>query len=128
MRIVASPRVHRATVLAVVLTAASAFALPAPHLLKDINTAATGVGAITPIVAGDTVFFAGNDGVVGKELWKSDGTPAGTVLVKDIWPGRAGGIGGPEPFVGLEAAAAGGKLFLLAVDGQHGSELWVSDG
>jgi ELWxxDGT repeat protein len=32
-------------------------------------------------------FFAANDGVHGDELWKSDGTPSGTVLVKDIEPG-----------------------------------------
>jgi len=25
--------------------------------------------------------------VNGRELWKSDGTEAGTVLVEDIWPG-----------------------------------------
>jgi len=32
------------------------------------------------------VFFAANDGITGFELWKSDGTAAGTVLVKDINP------------------------------------------
>ena len=31
--------------------------------------------------------FSANDGVTGQELWKSDGTDAGTVLVKDINPG-----------------------------------------
>ena len=34
-----------------------------------------------------TLFFAANDGVHGQELWKSDGTRAGTVLVKDFFPG-----------------------------------------
>ncbi|GBF00439.1 hyalin, partial [Microcystis aeruginosa NIES-298] len=36
---------------------------------------------------GNTLFFTANDGVNGYELWKSDGTAAGTVLVKDINPG-----------------------------------------
>ena len=34
-----------------------------------------------------TLFFTANDGENGNELWKSDGTEAGTSLVKDIRPG-----------------------------------------
>lgn len=38
-----------------------------------------------PILATDGgLLFGVNDGKLGKELWKSDGTPAGTSLVKDI--------------------------------------------
>lgn len=36
---------------------------------------------------GDRLFFLADDGVVGHELWRSDGTPAGTMLVRDIEPG-----------------------------------------
>jgi len=32
-----------------------------------------------------------NDGVNGQELWKSDGTDAGTIMVKDILSGADGG-------------------------------------
>ena len=35
-----------------------------------------------------TLFFAATTRRNGYELWKSDGTAAGTVLVKDIWPGH----------------------------------------
>ena len=70
---------------------------------------------------GGTLFFAADDGVRGRELWKSDGTATGTVLVKDINPGEAGS--GPE---GL--ANVNGTLFFRATDGPHAVELWKSDG
>jgi ELWxxDGT repeat protein len=72
-------------------------------------------------VVGGTVFFDANDGVSGLELWKSDGTPDGTVLVKDIAPGAPNS--GP-----LWLVAAGGKVYFSADDGIHGREVWVSDG
>lgn len=33
------------------------------------------------------LYFSANDGQTGEELWKSDGTPEGTVLVEDLSPG-----------------------------------------
>ena len=59
----------------------------------------------------------------GRELWKSDGTRAGTVLVKDIDPGRRRLRRRPS-----HLTAVGGTLFFTADDGTHGQELWKSDG
>ena len=68
-----------------------------------------------------TLFFAANDGVNGPELWKSDGTAAGTVLVKDIFPG--GGSARTSMTSPRQRHAV-----LSADDGVNGLELWKSDG
>lgn len=39
------------------------------------------------------MYFAGNDGVHGNELWKTDGTAAGANLVKDLNVGNASSHG-----------------------------------
>lgn len=68
-----------------------------------------------------TMLFSANDGVTGKELWKTDGTPEGTVLVKDINPGA--GDSSPTGFTQYN-----GALYFQANDGVNGRELWKTDG
>lgn len=41
-----------------------------------------------PAVLDGWSYFYGNDGIHGLELWRSDGTPGGTHMVRDICPGR----------------------------------------
>src|SRR5262249_54185657 len=60
------------------------------------------------------------------ELWKSDGTAAGTVMVKDIIPGGAGS--NPGGAYGYIFTNVNGTLYFSADDGAHGQELWKSDG
>ena len=80
-----------------------------------------GVGGLVNV--NGTLFFAAGDGTTGLELWRSDGTAAGTVLVRDILPG--GAASGSTP---LHLTNVGGTLFFTADDGSHGRELWRSDG
>lgn len=71
------------------------------------------------------LYFASGGGTVpdslGDELWRSDGTPEGTVRVRDVLPGP--GDSGPR-----ELAVLGAHLFFSADDGAHGRELWRSNG
>lgn len=100
------------------------------HLTKDINTATVGsypynnpANALANFaVLNNISYFAANDGIHGAELWRSDGTAAGTYLVKDIIPGNDSGAA----VNGL--IAANGLLFFAASTNDNGVEPWVSDG
>jgi ELWxxDGT repeat protein len=97
--------------------------LPAAYLVKDINPGGSYAGSDLRnfTTVGATLFFTAYDLTHGMELWKSDGTAAGTVLVKDINPGP----GSSQPF---NLTAVNGVLYFRAEDGQYGYELWRSDG
>lgn len=99
-------------------------------LIKDIksgsgNSIAT-TGGMSFVNSNGTLFFTADDGINGTELWKSDGTAAGTMMVKDIRPGMTGSFpngSNPNNFLDIN-----GTLFFSATDGINGSELWKSDG
>ncbi len=65
--------------------------------------------------------YAGNDPVTGGELHFSDGTPAGTGLLRDIDTVSTGSY--PESFALLR-----GRVWFRAYDGLTGYELWSTDG
>ena len=66
--------------------------------------------------------FAANDGVVGNELWRTDGTPAGTTLVQDFNVGNAGANGNPRQLM-----VAGNRMFLVATTASTGNAVFTID-
>jgi ELWxxDGT repeat protein len=89
--------------------------LPTPRDSRDDS------GTASIEVLGNAVYFTARDAEHGRELWKSDGTPGGTVLVRDLVPG-------PLSSHPSELTVAAGRLYFRASDRTHGSELWQSDG
>src|SRR5436190_5937426 len=72
------------------LVAADARANPV-ELVSAINGGiGEGSDPSQTIDAGGTLYLRAYDPTHGFELWKSDGTAQGTVLVKDIYPGSEG--------------------------------------
>jgi ELWxxDGT repeat protein len=104
---------------------------PGTVLFKDINPGAVG-SAPTLMnshmlgINNTRLFFTASDGVHGFELWKSDGTVSGTVMVKDILPGHSGSIVNVSYL--NDICSYNFKVYFAASDSIHGSELWVSDG
>jgi len=101
-------------------------AVGTPTLIRDVNPGSnsgilTQLDYVESIAIGGTLYFAGSTDAAGVELWKSNGTEAGTVMVKDIRPG----VTGSRP---TEFTALAGKLLFAANDGVHGNEIWISDG
>jgi ELWxxDGT repeat protein len=80
-------------------------------------------GSDTLIPAGNEVFFNACAPMTGCELWKSDGTESGTMLVEDIIPGT--GSSGDRRLTGTDI---GGVLLFTATDGLLGLEPWTSGG
>lgn len=72
-------------------------------------------------VFNNELYFLPDYGANGRELWKTDGTEAGTYMVKDINPGPAGSDI-------TELKVYNGYLYFDANDGVHGRELWRTDG
>ena len=89
--------------------------------MKDVNpgTAASTSNQFTNV--NGTLFFVALNPSFGRELWKSDGTNAGTVLVKDIWPGNISS----SP---LRLINFNDTLLFSASSGPGNTELWKSDG
>jgi len=90
------------------------------EFVKDINPGGNGIGGNELVVYKNELFFSGVDYSPNRELWKSDGTEEGTVLVKDLV-----NTGGAGPF---ELTVAGEYLYFSGNTNQGTHELYRSDG
>lgn len=98
------------------------------RLLRDISPGSQGSDPKEIVTLGSKAFFVagerGDGGGTGEELWMTDGTEEGTVLVADLYAGLDGS--GPN-----QLTVAGDRLYFAALghDGTEGAgmELWSVD-
>ncbi len=93
------------------------------NFFKDINDVPVDV-SLSPrnfTRVGPHVYFTATTYLHGTELWRTDGTAAGTSLVLDIRPGL-------ESSDISNLTNVNGTLYFTANDGTSGRELWRSDG
>lgn len=106
---------------------------------SDSTATSLSVAAITEIATGNTsaapvlseqiyngtLFFVANDQAAGAELWKTDGSASGTVMVQNIYE-ASGSVASSSP---TNLTLVGSNLFFTAIDGgsaTNDKELWVS--
>ncbi|WP_375771501.1 hypothetical protein NR798_11530 [Archangium gephyra] len=94
------------------------------RLVKDITPGRGDSLAYNLTAVGKTLVFfrfvpGTGDAPGSTELWRSDGTAAGTVRVRDM---------GPDSSLIYSQVLVGGSLFFVFTDPEHGSELWKTDG
>lgn len=95
------------------------------HIVKDINPGTNGafredISANLTNING-VLYFSANDGVNGYELWKSDGTASGTVLIKNI--ANSSSNSSPSSFILLNS-----EIIFVCDDNVNGKELWKTNG
>lgn len=122
---------HRSALILLMAIGMALLALPVAavgpaRLVKDINPAAL-AGAEPSDLArlNGALYFSAADGTHGRDLWRSDGTAAGTLRIKDTHPGI------PTASIFELTDTAARLFFVAAADPDRrwsNSELWTSTG
>lgn len=93
----------------------------APFAVKDIYPGSNDGSPTLLTAVNGKLFFRASDGVNGFELWVSNGTTGGTVMVKDLNPGSLSTT--MSNLINWK-----GVLYFAAKNSANGYELWKSDG
>ena len=91
--------------------------------MKDIRPGTSGgIVSNAPVnLLNNKLIFLADDGINGEELWVSDGTEEGTMMLKNVAPGGFNSFSQPLGIVG-------NKLVFTADLLDDGPQLWVTDG
>lgn len=96
-------------------------------LVKNINQKTGSISTISSnprffTKYNNQLYFKAEDGITGSQIWKTDGTDAGTVRVSNGNPGNANGLS-------IQDLTAGGSyMYFTGNDGNGDLELYKSDG
>jgi ELWxxDGT repeat protein len=95
-----------------------------PSLVRDFFPGTERISAfpelyLSSLVLDGVFYFPASDSAHGLELWRTDGTPAGTYRLTDICPGPCNAS--PSNFELYR-----GEIYFSADDGVSGIELWAS--
>ena len=91
-----------------------------PLSIQGLKGLAFGAGNGT-VGDANTLYFTADDGMHGRELWRSDGTASGTALVADLNPGPApafaAGVVTSDNATWLDVGITGGRFGALTAHG-----------
>lgn len=79
------------------------------------------------VVVGDRLVYLASEYETGVEPWISDGTLAGTRMIKEISPGPGTSFAWDNGYFDY-LTAWNDRVFFVANDGEHGYQPWVTDG
>lgn len=117
--------IHKRNTFLLLFTLCALLRLPAQQatLLRDIKPGLeSGLDEDHTAVVGNKYFFYGTSTALGREIWVTDGTGAGTKMVKDIYTGS------PSSCEYYPLVVFKGKVWFGATTGNFEYELWSSDG
>ncbi|MCB9919332.1 MAG: hypothetical protein H6832_13095 [Planctomycetes bacterium] len=100
----------------------AATAKPLPRMHLDIRPGAASSDPRDLVTYRSRIFFSADDGVHGRELWRTSTTGSSVVLIKDVNPGLSSGM-----IVGT-LVSTDTRLYFAGVTAAEGVEPWFSNG